>query len=420
MENHIETALTASKEELLTVIEFIEVTEFPIDAFMIDRFWNTMEEDRLIYVDDELIRWMGYRCASVTDRKRDFVDMLHPYMCGDDYYNYTTKEYNNFLAREDSHSKNIYPPAPTARGSVTMKHLLLTPDCLRAVMMRVNTARGNEVRQYYISLEKLFKTYIKYQMEFKNIETNRLLKETRKELAQRDVYINNVKSLIENVHYLIAKEYVYIATTYMYASKNQFKIGKAQDLRSRLSSYNTGRPEGDRYFYVNVWATCDCFLLEKKITTPIKQWRDAKDREMYVINYDWLYQYVKEVCEHDNVEMGMVNDLIKNYSAIVGRKPPKVTPLLKYPKKNAIVPIDPETKEEIQFTFSIKGWTPDKTKKFISKVLEEYKEENEITSWTRLQKFLTSKLKEHDKKPNVKVAKDQIMMICDNVGIEIS
>ena len=55
MNDYIEMALAAS-EELLTVIEFIEVTKFPIDAFMIDRFWNSMEEDRLIYVDDELIR----------------------------------------------------------------------------------------------------------------------------------------------------------------------------------------------------------------------------------------------------------------------------------------------------------------------------------------------------------------------------
>ena len=43
------------RDELLTVAEFIKVTEFPIDMFMIDRFWSTLKDDQLIYVDDELI-----------------------------------------------------------------------------------------------------------------------------------------------------------------------------------------------------------------------------------------------------------------------------------------------------------------------------------------------------------------------------
>ena len=469
MENYIETALVASEEELLTVIEFIEITRFPIDVFMIDRFWNTMEENRLIYVDDELIRWMGYKSASSHERKRDFLDMFHQYKKDHEFFNYATKEYSDFLSRENPHNKNLYPPAPTARGSVNTKHLLLTPDCLRPVMMRVNTSKGKEVRQYYISLEKLFKTYVKYQMEFKNIETERLLKATKKELADNKkeladnkkelvtkekeladnkkelannkkelvtkekeladnkkelankvIYINNVKSLIENVHYLVAKDYVYIATTFRYASRNQFKIGRAGNLQTRLSSYNSGRPEGDRYFYVNIWSTCNSVLLEKKITDPIDQWRDSHDREMFVINYDWLCSYLREVCEHDNVEMRMVNDLVKNYSEIVSRKPPKVVPLLKYPKKRTIVPIGPETKEELPFTYSIKGLSSERTKKFITTKLKEYKKENENTSWSKVQKFLTIELKEHDKKPNVKKAKNQILAICYNVGIEMS
>ena len=381
---------------------------------MIDRFWNTMEEEKLIYVDDDLVSWMGYSNTTANNRKRDFLYLLSSSTYT--YYNYSNQEYIKFLSGETSPNKNLYPPAPTARGSVNTKHLLLTPDCLRAVMMRVNTPKGNEVRQYYISLEKLFKTYIKYQMEFKNIETEKLLKATKKELANnkkelaekteelasKDIYINNVKSLIENVHYLVAKDYVYIATTFAYASKNQFKIGKAGNLQTRLSSYNTGRPEGDRYFYVNIWSTCNSLLLEKKITDPIDQWRDASDREMFVINYDWLCSYVREVCEHDHVEMRMVNDLVKNYSEIVARKPPKVVPLLKFPKKRTIVPIDPETKEEILFTYSIKGLSSERTKKFITMKLKEYKKENENASWSKVQKFLTTELKEHDKKQKIR------------------
>ena len=107
-------------------------------------------------------------------------------------------------------------------------------------------------------------------------------------------------------------------------------IGKATNLKNRLNGYNVGRPIGDRYYYVYIWSTPDCSLLEKKITKHLYQWQDAKDREMYVINYDWLYLYIKQVCEHDYVEIEMINELITNYSTIVGREPPKLIELIEH------------------------------------------------------------------------------------------
>ena len=47
----------------------------------------------------------------------------------------------------------------------------------------------------------------------------------------------------------------------------------------------------------------------------------------------------------------MVNDLIKNYSTIFSREPPKVTRVFKYLIKNANIPIDQEIKEETQYYF---------------------------------------------------------------------
>ena len=57
--NYIDKAINSS-DDMLTVVEFIKATNYPIDTFMIDRFWHSMEEDKLIYIDDELIKWMGY------------------------------------------------------------------------------------------------------------------------------------------------------------------------------------------------------------------------------------------------------------------------------------------------------------------------------------------------------------------------
>jgi hypothetical protein len=323
--------------EMLTVSDFIKFVDFPIDTFMIDRFWASMEDDQLIYVDDELIRWMGYSGVKSLNRKQDFMKPLNGAVEGIDYHNYSNEEYKKFLLYAIAYT-NIYPLPGEGRGYSSAKHLLLSPDTLRSIMMRVNTSRGDQVREYYINLEKLFKVYVKYQSEhekkkmtkesedIKNeLEKSRNREEkANQQLAAKTTYINNIKSLIENTRPLSFKEYVYIATTDFYSTRNQFKLGKATNLKSRLSAYNTGRPEGDRYYYTYIWPTADSALLEKKITTHLRQWQDAKDREMYVINYDWLYLFTRQVCEHDRVEIEMINELVANYEVIVGREPPKV------------------------------------------------------------------------------------------------
>jgi hypothetical protein len=337
-------AKALSNPNCLSVVDFIHETSYPIDTFMIDRFWNTINDEQLIYVDDELIKWMGYANEEVRMRKRDFMYLLKGSSEGSDYFHYSNDEYKEFFVCVMAHT-NIYPLPGEGRGYSSAKHLLLSPDALRSTMMRVNTSRGNQVRQYYIDLEKLFKNYVKYQSEYKNRETIKELELAKKEtesaqkqlsekdqqiviaqnqLAAKTTYINNIKSLIENTRPLSFKEYVYIATTDFYSTRNQFKLGKATNLKSRLSAYNTGRPEGDRYYYTYIWPTADSALLEKKITTHLRQWQDAKDREMYVINYDWLYLFTRQVCEHDRVEIEMINELVANYEAIVGREPPKV------------------------------------------------------------------------------------------------
>jgi hypothetical protein len=327
--------------EMLTVVDFIRETAYPIDTFMIDRFWNTINDEQLIYVDDELIKWMGYANEEIRKRKRDFMYLLKGSNEGIDYYHYSNDEYKEFLTGVIT-PVNIYPSHGEGRNIVKIKHLLLSPDTLKSTMMRVSTSRGDQVRKYYIDLEKLFKTYVKYQSEYEKKRTIKEMeleiKESRvreekanqqiviaqNQLAAKNTYINNIKSLIENTKPLSFKEYVYIATTDFYSTRNQFKLGKATNLKSRLSTYNTGRPEGDRYYYTYIWPTADSALLEKKITTHLRQWQDAKDREMYVINYDWLYLFTRQVCEHDRVEIEMINELVANYEAIVGREPPKV------------------------------------------------------------------------------------------------
>jgi hypothetical protein len=124
--------------EMLTVVDFIHETAYPIDTFMIDRFWNTINDERLVYVDDELIRWMGYSNEETRKRKRDFMYLLKEANEGSegmDYYHYSNDEYKEFFAGVIAPA-NIYPPPGEGRGYVSAKHFLLSPNTLRSTMMR--------------------------------------------------------------------------------------------------------------------------------------------------------------------------------------------------------------------------------------------------------------------------------------------
>lgn len=437
------------QQDMLTVAEFIKVTNYPIDTFMIDKFWNTIEDNKLIYVDEQLIRWMGYE-GTPYSIKTSFKKLLTS--CGE-YYEYNNDEYEKYIV--PINTMNIYPTLEKTRGKNRTLHLLLTPKCLKIMMMKLSTPKSDSIREYYFNLECLFKEYVKYQNLYKGrqqqieldkhklaltikeqeiIDKNKIItgkdeiinnkdeiiNNKDKIIAKKDTYINNVKSYIENVKPLQFDEYVYIATTDFYASRNQFKIGKANKTKPRLTSYNTGRPEGDRYYYVYIWPTADSSLLEKKITTHLRQWQDSKDREMYVISYNWLCPFVRQVCEHDRVEIQMINDLTANYAEIIGQEPPKMTPLVDNsdPNIKAIEPPSAGSTDTIQFTFTIKNWTPEQTKSFIINVLEEYKRAgNTRTSWTALSRMLTDRFKPHSAKPNIKNAKLDIESLCRSHGI---
>ncbi len=235
--NYIEKALTVSTE-MLTVTEFIKATDFPIDMFMIDRFWHTMEEDKLIYVDDELIRWMGYNANSTLDRKKNFMKLLTN--DNDSFFVKSTKEYSNYLASLSPERVSQYPPVPTTKGKVNAKHLLLTPKCLKSAVLKLNTKKGDRIREYFVSMEHLLKLYTTYQSIF----NGKSLKDTLNEMAASPVNISYTKAQQDK------EDTPDDNSGYVYFIKMQdgvehlsyVKIGYSKDVETRLQDLQVGSP----------------------------------------------------------------------------------------------------------------------------------------------------------------------------------
>lgn len=310
MNDYVSIAL--ARPGLLTVEEFIAATKYPIDTFMIDRFWNTMNEDRLIYVDDALISWMGYEASTQMHRKASFMKLLPN---DEKSYKYLSNaDYTNFLGSSPMGDHlTIYPVAPTTGGAVNAKHLLLTPDCLRAVMMRVSTSRGDQVRAYYIALEKLFKAYIKYQSEYKTRESAEALAEKEKQLAARDDQLNRVRKhnveLLKYKLFLEKKQTLYIGATLEQARQGLFKVSKTINVRARTSQNNTSHPVGDEFVVLHTVACSNSLELERRVKHVLEAFR-PKGREFYCIQYNKLIELVTLLELHLNEEEDTSNVVI--------------------------------------------------------------------------------------------------------------
>lgn len=177
---------------MLTIQEFIQKSNFPIDSFMVDNFFDNLNNDIPIYVTNELIEWCGYS-GKLSHQKESFNKLLSNFDEGKDYWIYSNKEYREYYDKSMSvltdiesiqidQSKYNYPHPDIFIGKNKTKHLVLTIQCFKMVLMMLNTTKSHSIRLYYISLEKLIKTYAKYQLYYeKNMRliTERYFKEEK-------------------------------------------------------------------------------------------------------------------------------------------------------------------------------------------------------------------------------------------------
>lgn len=155
---------------LLTVKEFIEETKLDIDTFMVDRFWSNLENDVPIYVDKVLIDWCGYK-GEDKKKKEKLLKFLQS--AGVDYFELTNDEYKKVMSPlEGPQSKDINWPTEikTGKGYGRATHILITPRNFKKLVMRLNTARGDQIREYFVSLEDLFKMYCEYQVKYRELQ----------------------------------------------------------------------------------------------------------------------------------------------------------------------------------------------------------------------------------------------------------
>jgi hypothetical protein len=97
----------------------------------------------------------------------------------------------------------------------------------------------------------------------------------------------------------------YIATTNAYSRQNRFKYGgiaNINELYGRLATYNTGRAEGDLFYYVKIVRCHSYKQIEANISTLAHLFKDkiGGKKEMLYLRYNSvseLVDFVSENCE---------------------------------------------------------------------------------------------------------------------------
>ncbi len=179
---------------MLTIVEFIEVTNYNISKLYIDKFWASMRDDQWVYVDDDLLRWMGFEAIKPSHRKNGFINLMKTN--GISYTEFNNKQYTQFLngiisvpiyngtemIASDCLSSNtnvvlvsantrivdeavLFPPPPDGKGTGKTKHILLDCRAFKEAAMTIGRGKGKHVREYYLAVEDLFKAYDRYQRQ---------------------------------------------------------------------------------------------------------------------------------------------------------------------------------------------------------------------------------------------------------------
>jgi len=269
--------------KLLSITDLLYIINYDLNKLYIDKFWNNIESEDWIYLDEELIQWFGYK-ENYKGKEKIVKFLKNEFEINEDY---------KILSNDEFLLSNFHSPVAGEwnYGNVT-KHILMNSDCFKNICMLVGTNKSKDIRQYFIEVEKIFKFYIKYTLEFKNheLEKSKLIK---------NVYINKSNLLINSKLYLI--------TNHFKAKENIFKFGSTINEKTRKATYNTGHVEADEFFYVAVYDCYDASYLEKYIARLLINFKIPNENEMYQLHFNALDNIIKLAIKNNTNTLESIN-----------------------------------------------------------------------------------------------------------------
>lgn len=286
-------------ENQLSFAEFIDKHSYDISSVYVDKFWENISNKKWIYVDDQLIEWIGF---NISTGKAKYVNIIKDnFNNGNDYKTYNYDQITNVFNSEepDNNDKEIlqFKPVLTDIHNRTT-HLITSPRCFKKSLMMIKTERANQIRDYYVDLEEIYLNYMQYQLQAKDQQIESLQDKYEKEYQFR------INHIAKN-----CTQYLYVASTEMYYSKNIFKIGKTNNIKERMQNYSTGYLDNEKIKVFKYIKVAHSQSLEKYIFEYLKPYQQ-QDKEMFQVEYKILDNLFNKIEAFENQMVNNFNTLI--------------------------------------------------------------------------------------------------------------
>jgi hypothetical protein len=312
----------------------------------------TVVSNRPFILTQSLLEWMGYKGRKEADKQLSFTRFLESLKI-----EYEEIDYTHPLAIEYPCIKKESEQLMLSNNLEKKRWICMDLRAFKKTVMRLNTENADVVRDYYLNLEEAMVAYGNYtasymfqkgeyllaikdielkeekeraEQEKEELEEQLEQAEERAEQAEearelQERYTNKLRDIVTVMKSKQKDQIVYIATTKTYAKQNRFKVGGVKSrslLRGRLSTYNTGRPAGDKMYYAYISETTDYHHLEQRIKRIIGDHIDTN--ELYNLHYDSLQPLIEYLSDRFDEEVTYHKSLFETLVKDTLTKEPRV------------------------------------------------------------------------------------------------
>ena len=196
--------------------------------------------------------------------------------------------------------------------------------------------------------------------------TKEKLKDTEEELEDTKEHALILQEMLVKDDPITRTQVIYIATTELYARNNNFKSGGVDEtnkLKSRLSTYNTGRVKDDLFYYSDIFMVSNYHIIEAQLKNLLGRFRDKKEKEMYRLHYTDMRYIVNYLCKRDGEDVEEVNSKLTQFIANLNKRnlrpivpPPNTTYLTSVTHLKADGTVDNATIQSNSFEDAVKDY----------------------------------------------------------------
>ena len=265
----------STEEQQLFITSFYCYLNYKSDEFVIDL--------------DDIWKWLGF------SRKNDSKKLLEKHFKMEIDYKIVLRQI----------PQNLLGGRPSEKIMMNIK-------TFKKMCLKANTSKANEIHEYYIKLEETLHEVIdeesnelRLQLEMKDQESNEL----KSQLEKKD---ERIKKLQRETQVVDGRNVCYLCTSDEKESEGIYTIGKAINLKNRLSGYNDNKLFNFKIvYYISCKTVPVMNAVEKLLLSKMNKYKIISMRDVFQLPegkdisfFTQSFEYLKKFC--DDIEEDLV------------------------------------------------------------------------------------------------------------------